>query len=80
MGGGEPGCVEIAVRDHGPGVPGTARERIFAPFERHDDANQPNGLGLGLSVVRTLALAHGGDVRYEEPTGGGAKFVVRLPV
>ncbi len=75
-----PTTVEIAVRDHGPGVPATARGRIFAPFERHDDANQPSGLGLGLSVVRTLALAHGGDVSYEEPTGGGARFVVRLPV
>jgi two-component system phosphate regulon sensor histidine kinase PhoR len=75
-----PTAIEIAVRDHGPGVPATARSRIFAPFERHDDANQPSGLGLGLSVVRTLAVAHGGDVSYEEPTGGGARFVVRLPV
>jgi signal transduction histidine kinase len=80
VGGGRPGFVDIAVRDHGPGVPASAREHIFAPFARHDDDNQPNGLGLGLSVVRTLALAHGGDVGYEEPTGGGAKFVVRLPV
>ena len=71
----------IAVRDHGPGVPAADRGRIFAallPPRRRQ--HQPSGLGLGLAVVRTLAVAHGGDVSYEEPTGGGARFVVRLPV
>lgn len=73
------GCAEIAVRDHGPGVPASQRSRIFEPFERPDDKDQPNGLGLGLSVVRTLAGAHGGEVVYEDAPGGGARFVVRLP-
>jgi signal transduction histidine kinase len=75
----DPAWVEIAVRDHGPGVPVGARSRIFDPFARHGDADQPSGLGLGLSVVRTLAIAHGGTVSCDEPTGGGARFVVRLP-
>jgi signal transduction histidine kinase len=74
-----PACAEIAVRDHGPGVPASQRSRIFEPFVRPDDKDQPNGLGLGLSVVRTLAGAHGGEVVYEDAPGGGARFVVRLP-
>jgi signal transduction histidine kinase len=75
----DPAWVDIAVRDHGPGVPLHLRQRIFAPFARHGREDQPSGLGLGLSVVRTLALAHGGSVFVEEPSGGGARFVVRLP-
>jgi signal transduction histidine kinase len=76
------GAVEMAVRDHGPGVPARERRRIFKPFARHErgDRNADSGLGLGLSVVRTLAQAHEGTVEYGDAPGGGACFVVRLPI
>jgi signal transduction histidine kinase len=73
-------AVLLAVRDHGPGVPPALRGSLFEPFSRPDRDSKASGLGLGLSVVRTLARAHGGDVWHEETPGGGATFVVRLPV
>jgi signal transduction histidine kinase len=73
-------AVELAVRDHGPGVPAPARARIFHPFARHEKNSEAGGLGLGLAVVRNLALAHGGDVAYSDAPGGGACFTVRFPI
>ncbi len=70
----------IAVCDHGAGVPPSRRRALFSPFARPDRESRAAGLGLGLSVVRTLARAHGGDVGYEETPGGGATFVVWLPI
>ena len=67
------------MRDHGPGVPAADRGRIFEPFSRHARSIEISGLGLGLAVVRTLALAHGGQVEYEDAEGGGACFTVRFP-
>lgn len=55
--------VTIRVLDDGPGIPDEHRESIFEPFfSAHDRAGQPDSLGLGLSVVRTLADAMGGSV------------------
>jgi signal transduction histidine kinase len=71
--------LELAVRDHGPGVPPQARSFIFKPFARQDESSA-SGLGLGLAVVRTLALAHGGQAHYADAPGGGACFVVRFPL
>jgi signal transduction histidine kinase len=75
---GRPG-VSVSVRDHGPGVPEAEHERIFQPFSRVSAESVANGLGLGLAVVRTLARAHGGEVRLQTPQGGGAAFVIWFP-
>ncbi len=72
--------LQLVVQDHGPGVPAALRERIFEPFFRLPGASErEGGVGLGLSLVRTIARRHGGDVRCEEREGGGARFVVELP-
>jgi signal transduction histidine kinase len=79
-GDGEPARVAFSVRDHGPGVPTAEHERIFQPFSRPESDSGAGGLGLGLAVVRTLAVAHGGDVRLISPAEGGATFTVWFPV
>ena len=71
----------IAIEDRGPGVPVHMRERIFEPFYRLAGASEKEGgVGLGLALVRTIALKHGGSVRCEDRVGGGARFVVELPL
>jgi signal transduction histidine kinase len=72
--------VTLSVRDHGPGVPESDQDLIFDPFSRSSAETDTSGLGLGLSVVRTLARAHDGDVGYVAPATGGAAFVVWFPV
>jgi signal transduction histidine kinase len=73
--------VECRVCDRGPGVPESDRERIFEPFFRlPGHAEQAGGVGLGLSLVRQIARAHGGEVRCEAREGGGSCFVLSLPV
>ena len=72
--------VRLSVDDEGPGVPAPDRERIWAPFVRLDSARRgPMGTGIGLAVVRDLALRHGGRARVDEGVGRGARFVVTLP-
>jgi signal transduction histidine kinase len=70
--------VEVSVDDAGPGVPAGERERIFAPFVRGARADGVVGLGLGLSLSRSVARACGGDLRCEEGPRGGARFVLSL--
>ena len=72
--------VEVRISDHGPGVPVDARDRIFEEFQSADDRPDHSGTGLGLAIVRALVLAHGGSVRYEETSGGGATFVCTFPL
>ena len=67
------------VVDRGPGVPVELRERIFEPFERFDP-HSGLGTGLGLPVSRRLAEVLGGALRVEETVGGGATFVLLLPL
>ncbi len=75
---------ELVVEDTGPGVAPENREVIFAPFEqigeeaRTDSLNR--GTGLGLTVARQLVRLLGGEVVVGGAAGGGARFVVRLPV
>lgn len=74
------GRLSLMVRDHGPGLPeGAELERLFQSFQR-GHAAPAGGLGLGLSIVRRLAAAHGGEVRAQNAPGGGAWFVLTLPV
>jgi two-component system OmpR family sensor kinase len=69
----------VTVEDRGPGVPVDLRARIFEPFYRLPGASErEGGVGLGLSLVKTIAERHGGRVRCEAREGGGARFVVAL--
>ena len=69
---------QIRVRDHGPGVAIDHRARIFDRFWR-GDRSFSQGAGLGLSIVRAIMKAHGGEVRVEDASGGGAVFVLAFP-
>jgi two-component system sensor histidine kinase KdpD len=74
-----PSTVDLAVVDHGPGVPEPERERIFAPFQRLDDHTAGGGLGLGLAIARGFTSAMGGEVTPSETPGGGLTMTVTLP-
>jgi heavy metal sensor kinase len=75
------GVVEVAVRDEGPGVPVSERERIFERFVRVDAArSRPGGAGLGLPIARCLAEAHAGTLELAESGPSGSTFLVRLPL
>ena len=66
--------VEIAVSDRGAGVPPELRDRLFVPFA----SGRPDGVGLGLALVRRIVDLHGGRVRVEERSGGGTVVRLRL--
>lgn len=70
----------LTVTDHGPGVQREHRERIFERFWRSPDARGTSGSGLGLAIVRRIARDHGGTAYVEDAPGGGACFVLNLPV
>jgi len=72
--------VDITVRDTGPGVPPDERERIFERFARAGGTKVGTGSGLGLSIVAETVRRHGGTVWCAGADGGGAEFVVRLPL
>jgi signal transduction histidine kinase len=68
--------VTVAVRDNGPGIAPSIRERLFEPFV----SGKETGLGLGLSISQRLVEAHGGTIRGENNPGGGASFTFTIPV
>ncbi len=74
--------VSFAVEDRGPGIPPGERERIFEPFVRLSAATgvAVPGVGLGLAICQSAVAAHGGTIQVEDREGGGARFVVSLPV
>jgi len=69
----------IVVEDAGAGVQEADRDRIFEPFHRASSATQSSGAGLGLSIVRQIARAHGGTVEYSARAEGGSRVSVNLP-
>ena len=69
----------ICVGDRGPGLPMESIERLFEKFYR-GDGRKTGGLGLGLSIARGFVEAHGGQLTAENRDGGGARFIIRLPV
>jgi signal transduction histidine kinase len=76
------GSVKLEVSDHGIGIPPTEQEKIFEKFYRCGDPLVHNikGSGLGLSLVRHIARAHGGDVKVESTPEKGSKFTIELPL
>lgn len=70
----------ISVTDRGPGVPPSLRERIFERFSRLHGDEGPSGVGLGLSVVRSIVAACGGTISVADAPGGGAIFRISLPL
>jgi signal transduction histidine kinase len=73
---------EVKVLDRGSGVPRGSEEKVFEKFYRaHDSLSSGvQGSGLGLTIARQIARAHGGDVVYEPRAGGGSCFILRLPL
>jgi len=71
--------VLLAVEDDGPGFPPGTRDRAFERFYRGDPSRAGSGSGLGLSIVRELARAQGGDAWAEDVAPHGARLAVRLP-
>ena len=73
--------LRLSVADTGPGLPPGAEERIFEKFYRASPtADGGRGSGLGLAICRAIAKAHGGNVTASNRPGGGAEFVIRLPL
>jgi signal transduction histidine kinase len=68
----------LVVEDDGPGVPPELEPRVFDRFVR-GGGDGSGGSGLGLAIVRAVADSHGGTVSLQQPTGGGTRFVIRLP-
>jgi nitrogen fixation/metabolism regulation signal transduction histidine kinase len=67
--------IELSVADNGPGLPEGFGERWFEPYT----SSKQRGTGLGLAVAKKIAEEHGGTIRAEDRSGGGAIFVLRLP-
>jgi two-component system sensor kinase FixL len=68
--------LEFSVRDNGPGVPADLEGRLFEPFF----TTKLSGVGLGLSICKNIAVAHGGNLRYRKGAEGGAEFTLSLPM
>ena len=72
----------LRVADTGPGIPADCRESIFQPFFRVDKSRsrEMGGVGLGLALVREIAVLHGGSVTVESSSENGTTFAVALPL
>jgi two-component system sensor kinase FixL len=68
--------VFIEVQDNGPGVSQADRRHLFESFF----TTKPKGVGLGLSICKNIAAAHGGNLKYESPVEGGSRFTLTLPL
>jgi heavy metal sensor kinase len=73
------GQPELRVQDNGCGIASDELPHIFKRFYRSDPSRTTSGTGLGLSFCRTVARAHGGEIRAENRPGGGSRFTVTLP-
>ncbi|CAA7625630.1 putative two-component sensor histidine-kinase (Modular protein), classical system [Candidatus Terasakiella magnetica] len=73
--------IVITVDDNGPGIPETEMGKVFTPFYRLEGSRnrKTGGIGLGLTVVRTIVRAHGGDIRLENRAEGGLRVTITLP-
>jgi signal transduction histidine kinase len=69
-------CAELVVSDRGPGIPADRLKEIFEPFF----TSKAQGMGMGLSIARTIVEAHNGRIWAENQPGEGASFQIRLPL
>jgi signal transduction histidine kinase len=76
----ESGSATVTVSDSGPGVPTPEREAVWRRLYRGDASRSQRGWGLGLTLVRAVAEAHGGSASVGEGAGGGARFQMRFPL
>ena len=77
----EAGQLFVQVSDSGPGIPPEEREKIFQPFYRGAHGRRiVQGMGLGLSIARDIAVAHGGEIELRSPPGDGSRFILRVPI
>ena len=76
------GELSIIVDDDGPGIPEAELERVFDPFYRLETSRslETGGHGLGLSIARTIARAHGGDIHLENREGRGLRATLAIPL
>jgi two-component system sensor histidine kinase KdpD len=74
------GNAVLRLTDHGPGLPKGREEAIVQKFERGERESALPGVGLGLAICRAIVQAHGGAIRGESRPGGGACFVITLPL
>jgi signal transduction histidine kinase len=73
--------VEVAVSDHGIGIPLEEQERLFQPFARAAGSDHwAGGQGLGLYISAQIVRAHGGTITIQSQPGAGSTFLIRLPV
>lgn len=74
--------LEIRIADRGPGIPAALRERVFEPFYRIEASRsvETGGAGLGLTVARSVARDHGGDIELADRPGGGLVATLWLPL
>jgi two-component system sensor histidine kinase DctS len=70
------GVVEVSVRDRGNGVPENVTSQLFSPFVSTKDG----GMGMGLTICRSIIELHAGGIRYERQPDGGASFIFTLPI
>jgi signal transduction histidine kinase len=74
------GFVRISIRDHGHGIPAELRDKVFEPFFSGDPTNRTkHGLGLGLSIVKSIVTSVGGRIEFESAVDKGTCFHVYLP-
>jgi signal transduction histidine kinase len=78
----EQSVLKLEVSDRGIGIDRNEQSRIFEKFYRTGDplVHNTKGSGLGLSLVRHITQAHGGDVEVESTPGRGSKFTMKLPL
>lgn len=72
--------MKIAVCDYGPGLPAENGDKIFELFQRGKTESEIPGIGLGLSIVKTIVEAHGGTISAQNRRGGGSCFRISLPI
>ena len=72
------GWLRIVIADNGPGIPPAATSRIFDAF--YTNRADGSGTGLGLFLSKKILMEHGGNIEYRDRDGGGAEFVVDVPV
>ncbi len=74
--------LQVRVTDHGPGIDPAQAKKLFRPFSKSDQeaAQSAPGIGLGLALCRRLAREIGGQLHYDSGDGGGAAFLLELPL